>query len=173
MRFFICRLRSIVLVFSSALMICLNFASKAKDLDSDILIYCIGNQNSTGSCISENQYIAEEPNSINCLIASWPFVKCTSGKLSKSSKYDCFALSNTSNHNQISLSCKLSIANDESQSIDDTHNAKMKDQSEGAYDLETNDADQEALTMKSPFNQTLDERKLQEQKPQDFNKAFN
>ena len=150
-----------------------SLASKEKDFDSETIIYCIGNHNSTGSCFQETHSLTEKPETIDCLITSWPFVKCESQQFSETSNYDCFALTNTSSHNQISLSCKLSVANDESKSSDETKNIELINLSEEGGNITTNNIDEETLIMQSPFNPSLNERELQRQEPQDFNEAFN
>ena len=150
-----------------------SLASKEKDFDSETIIYCIGNHNSTGSCFQETQFLTEKTDTIDCLITSWPFVKCKSQQFSETSNYDCFALTNTSIHNQISLSCTLSVANDEFKSNDETKNIELIDSSEEVDNISTNNIDEEPLIMQSPFNQSLNDQEFQKQGPQNFNEAFN
>lgn len=77
---------------------------------NQITVYCVGNQDSTGSCRAET---TDQQLDIECLIAGWPIVKCRSqsnGTATEASSqaqtsYACLALPNTGIVNQVALSC--------------------------------------------------------------------
>lgn len=163
---------SIAFAIFSTIIFCYRHAKATKN-DPPLIIYCVGNQDSTGSCTQEESPMAENQNPINCTITSWPFVKCDSQTSSGTKNYNCFALSNTNSHNQISLSCQISMDNHDEKSLSKTLPDEEQDSTTMAEDKNTIDITEEPVVLQSPFNQSLTKEELRKEIPQDFDKAFN
>lgn len=154
---------------------------------NQITVYCVGNQDSTGSCRAEN---TDKQLDIECLIAGWPIVKCRSqsdGTVIEASNpaqtsYACLALPNTGIVNQVALSCTTeqetsaavpspgSLSDIDQPALEPT--ASPSDQKESYSPAEANTGQKDNnLTSAGVWRDKI-ERGFSPEKPTDFKDAF-